>query len=133
MEDDGERDLRIVVVGPCASGKSTLVGNLCSSGYNIRACAQEHSYVPQLWKGFSKADILIFLDAELSTIAQRQNCAGWTQARLDKQRLRLAHARTHCDFCLQTDNLSREQVAERVEGFLRARGVTPKTRAESHD
>jgi len=137
MEDDGERGPRIVVVGPCAAGKSTLVGNL-TKGYNIRSCAQEHSSMPQLWKRFSKAEILIFLDAELPTIARRQQRSDWTQARLDEQRLRLAHARAHCDLYLPTDDLSRTQVADRVEKFLHARGIvsgdgSPNTGDEDHD
>jgi len=138
MEEDGERGPRIVVVGPCAAGKSTLVGNLSPRGYNIRSCAQEHSCAPQLWKRFSKAEILIFLDAELPTIARRQQRSGWTQARLDEQRLRLAHARAHCDLYLPTDDLSRTQVADRVEKFLHARGIvsgdgSPNTGDEDHD
>lgn len=121
--DDGECRPRIVVVGPCAAGKTTLVGNLRSQGYNIKSCAQEHSFAPRLWKEYSKAEILVFLDAELPTIARRQNRSDWTQARLDAQRQRLSHARQHCDFYVHTDALTREQVAEAVEAFLHAQGI----------
>jgi hypothetical protein len=116
---------RIVVVGPCAAGKSTLVGNLRPKGYDIRSCVQEHSYMPDLWRRFSRADVLIFLDAQLSTIARRQGRSDWTQERLDVQRHRLAHARKHCDYYLQTDDLTREEVAERVEASLRGMRITP--------
>jgi shikimate kinase len=124
--DDIARDCpRIVVVGPCAAGKSTLVGNLRPEGFDIRSCVQEHSYMPDLWRRFSKADVLIFLDAELPTIARRQQRSDWTQERLDEQYRRLAHARAHCDLYVATDDLTREEVAERVRGFLRSTQILP--------
>jgi shikimate kinase len=126
VDDEGEHSPRIVVVGPCAAGKTTLVSNLRPLGYNIKSCVQEHSFTPQLWKKFSKAEILVFLDAELPTIARRQNRSDWTQRRLDGQRHRLADARAKCDLCLSTDNLTREQVADAVQGFLREQGVIPR-------
>ena len=125
MTDEKENGPRIVVVGPCAAGKTTLVNNLRPRGYNIKSCVQEHSFTPQLWLKFSKAEILVFLDAELSTIARRQNRSDWTQSRLDGQRRRLTHARAHCDLYLSTDNLTREQVADAVVAFLRGRSVFP--------
>ena len=124
MEED-ERSPRIVVVGPCAAGKTTLVGRLRQKQYNIRSCAQEHSHVPRLWKRYCRADVLVYLDADLDTISQRQNRTDWTLARLGEQHRRLADARLHCDFYLCTDVLTREQVAARVEGFLRERGFVP--------
>ena len=125
MDEPGEGGPRIVVVGPCAAGKTTLVNNLRPRGYHIKSCVQEHSFVPDLWKRFSKADVLVFLDAELQTIAQRQDRSDWTQLRLDGQRQRLAHARVHCDLYLRTDLLTREQVAEAVASFLSARDIAP--------
>jgi len=121
--------LQIVVVGPCAAGKSTLVANLRPKGYRIKVCGQEHSFVPDLWRRFSRADVLIFLDAELPTIAQRQRRTDWTPDKLDAQRQRLEHARTHCDLYLPTDALTREQVAAHVEAFLNHLGI----RAEKND
>ncbi len=123
MEEDPDSRPRIVVVGPCAAGKNTLVGNLRPRGYDIRSCAQEHSYVPDLWQRFDKADVLIYLDAQLPTIARRQQRSDWTQDRLDTQRGRLAHARAHCDFYLATDSLAREEVAAQVQRFLEGRGI----------
>lgn len=130
MEGDGpprpaSPAAQIVVVGPCAAGKSTLIANLHPQGYNIKVCAQEHSFVPDLWKRFSRADVLIFLDAQLPTITARQNRTDWTQPRLDAQQQRLAHARAHCDFYLPTDALSRERVAQRVREFLHEIGIRP--------
>jgi predicted ATPase len=122
--DPGVRP-RVVVVGPCAAGKTTLVTNLRAKGFNILACAQEHSFAPQLWRWSSQPAVLVFLDAELSTIARRQNRQDWTQRDLDEQHVRLAHARQHSDFYLQTDALTREQVADAVERFLRQNGIEP--------
>jgi shikimate kinase len=125
MDDEDQRGPRIVVVGPCAAGKTTLVNNLRRLGYNIQSCAQEHSSVPELWKERCRADVLVHLDAELETIAQRQNRADWTAARLDAQRRRLANARLHCDLYLRTDALTREQVAAAAAAFLREHGIAP--------
>jgi hypothetical protein len=125
MEDAGRRALRIVVVGPCAAGKTTLVSNLCRLGYNIHSCAQEHSSVSRLWTVRCRADVLIHLDAELETIARRQNRTDWTMRRLDAQRHRLVDARKHCDLYLRTDGLTREQVAAAAAEFLQSRGILP--------
>ena len=81
--------------------------------------------MPRLWQVFSRAEILIYLDAELQTIARRQKRSDWTEADLSEQRRRLAHARAHCDLYLPTDELTREQVANAVEAYLRERGVMP--------
>jgi guanylate kinase len=123
MNRDRESGPQIVVVGPCAAGKTTLVNNLRPKGYTIKSCVQEHSFTPDLWRRFSKADVLIFLDAQLTTIVARQNRSDWTQRRLDAQRRRLSHAREHCDYYLQTDNLTREEVADAVEAYLIGRGI----------
>ncbi len=42
--------MRVVIVGPCASGKSVLVEGLTRLGYDAQACAQEHSYLPTMWQ-----------------------------------------------------------------------------------
>ena len=125
MGDVDEPSPRIVVVGPCAAGKTTLVNQLRAKGYNIRSCAQEHSYVAQLWRQFSRAEVLIYLDADSATIARRQQRSDQTPLRLDAQRRRLSHARTHCDLYVPTDDLTRQQVVNVVEAFLAQRGLSP--------
>jgi hypothetical protein len=122
MTDVDKRRLRVVVVGPCAAGKTTLVANLRPLGYDVHSCAQEHSAVPQLWKKRCRADVLVYLDAALETIGRRQNRTDWTMTRLAAQHKRLADARKHCDLYLSTDDLSREQVAAAVDAFLQERG-----------
>jgi hypothetical protein len=107
----------IAVVGPCAAGKSSLVQRLRARGYNARCVAQDHSYVPDMWRRITAPDLLIYLDAELSTIARRRSI-GWIERTLNDERHRLRHARQHCDLYLPTDDLTEKEVAERVIGFL---------------
>ncbi|MFL5732264.1 MAG: hypothetical protein ACJ78Q_03605 [Chloroflexia bacterium] len=111
----------VVVVGVCSSGKSTLVRKLREAGYDARACAQEHSYVPHLWQ-LSNPGVLIYLDASLPTIRRRRR-AKWRQEILDQEHHRLSHARRHCDLFIPTDGLLPEDVASRAVGFLRTRAA----------
>jgi energy-coupling factor transporter ATP-binding protein EcfA2 len=115
---------RVVVVGPDAVGKSTLVKRLRALGYNARSCAQDHSYVPDMWRRLSRPDFLVFLDARLETIARRREI-DWGQRRLDVLLARLAHARAHCDLYLPTDGLTRSEVVRQVRVALSAAGIEP--------
>jgi len=110
---------KIIVVGVCSAGKSTLVSRLKEAGYDAHACSQEHSYVPYLWQ-LSEPDVLVYLDASLHTIRRRRR-TKWHQGVLDEEHRRLAHAREHCDIYIPTDGLLPEDVAARVVGFLRGR------------
>lgn len=122
---DEKHDLpRVVVVGPDAAGKTELVRRLQALGYNARSCAQDHSYVPDMWRRIARPDFLIYLDARLETIARRR-VIDWGQERLDQLNVRLAHARAHCDLYLATDELEAEEVVERVRGALEAAGIVP--------
>lgn len=100
----------VKIVGVCASGKSTLGQALQQAGYAVYACAQEHSYVPDLWRRLHPADVLVFLDAGADTVAQRRHTAEPVRPWLAEQRQRLAHARQHCDLYLPTDDLTPEEV-----------------------
>ena len=119
----------MVVVGPDAAGKSTLVERLRERGYNARSCAQEHSYVPDMWRRVSNPDFLVFLDVQLETTARRR-AIDWGQERVDAQQARLAHARAHCDLYVQTDGLTRLDVVERVRTGLSAAGIAPAARSD---
>ena len=110
-------DLRIALVGPCASGKSALGRRLRELGYSVREPAQEHSFVPDMWQRFVDPDLLVFLDVTLATIEARGR-TRWIQSYLDEQHRRLRHARQHCDLYLSTDHLTEEEVLERVLAFL---------------
>lgn len=116
----------IKVVGPCASGKTTLADRLRAAGYHARQIAQEHSDVPDMWRRLHPPDILIYLDARDETILRRR--PGETLAAiLPRERKRLAHARAHADLVLETDALTPEEVFQRVVSFLRSLGVEPGT------
>ena len=104
------------VIGPSGSGKSSLVRALRERGYNARAVAQEHSYVPHLWQR-SRPDVLVYLDASVRTIRARGR-PRWRPALLDVEHERLAHAREHADLYIPTDGLAPEDVASRVATFL---------------
>lgn len=108
---------RIVVVGPCASGKSALVNLLRERGYNAHAAAQEHSYVKTMWQ-MTKPSHLIFLEVNLPTIKQRRR-VSWGEDYLQEELVRLAHARANADIIIDTNNLTVEQVAECALEFLK--------------
>src|SRR5512135_1742973 len=104
MDSDHKRQLNIVIVGPCASGKSTLVAGLHACGFeHARVMAQEHSGVRDLWKVRGRPDCLIFLDARRETIGARQHRSDWTDEYLAEQLNRLRSARVECDLYLPTD------------------------------
>jgi len=107
----------IVIVGPCAAGKSSLAEGLRQAGWQARQIAQEHSYVANMWQVLSQPDILVFLDAQFETCTRRKSL-DWTPADYQAQQERLAHARQHCDFYLATDALSADQVLERTLSWL---------------
>lgn len=115
---------RVVVVGPDAAGKTELAKRLRAQGYNARSCAQDHSYVPDMWQRISKPDFLVYLDAQMETIARRRTI-DWGQERLDKLNARLAHARAHCNLYLPTDDLEPSEVANRVQAALSTAGIVP--------
>ncbi len=107
---------RIVIVGPCASGKSALVNILREQGYNAHASAQEHSYVPTMWM-MTNPSHLIYLDANLPSICQRRK-VSWGEDYLEEENRRLAHARAHADIIIDTSNFSLDDVASQALQFL---------------
>jgi hypothetical protein len=117
--------MRIKVVGPCASGKSMLALRLRALGYDATSAAQDHSYVPDMWRRLNPPDLLIYLDGSLETARRRRGDVSspsrWDQDYLDEQTHRLRHARAHCHLYLSTDGLSEEEVLARVLEFLRSR------------
>ncbi|GAP64372.1 hypothetical protein ARMA_2795 [Ardenticatena maritima] len=110
---------RIAVVGPCASGKSTLVRRLRAEGWDARMPAQEHSYVPDMWQRLSKPDVLIYLDADNETLRRRRPGHTLNDTYLAQERERLQHAYAHADLILDTTHLTPEEVYQRVMDFIR--------------
>lgn len=110
---------RIGIVGPCTSGKTTLINNLrqLDLRVDLRHIAQEHSYVQTMWKVIAKPDWLIYLDVSYPVSLTRKNL-NWTEADYLEQIRRLQHARQHADFYILTDSLTPQQVTEKVKTFL---------------
>ncbi len=108
---------RILIVGPCGSGKTTLTETLGAIGIHVIQVAQEHSFVQDLWSRGVPPDVLIFLDASFETCTRRKRFRWLERDYLEQQR-RLAHARAHCNFYLATDHISTIEVRNRVVEFL---------------
>jgi hypothetical protein len=119
---DDYRNRYIVIVGPCAAGKSTLRDCLLARGFTqVRVVAQEHSGVRDLWKMRGYPEVLIFLDVEAATANTRQGRSDWTPAAHAEQLHRLQQARAACDLYLPTDEFSPDEVADRVEQCIFAK------------
>ncbi len=107
----------IGVVGPCGSGKSTLIAGLERHGYRCRHIAQEHSYVKHMWQVITKPDILIYLQSsfEVSTSRRRLN---WLRSDYEEQQARLSHALEHAHLTVDTNTLTVDEVLARVLDYL---------------
>lgn len=106
-------DGRIAVVGVCGSGKSTLAAALRLHGYEARECAQEHSYIPDMWQRISRPQVLVYLAATHKMVLSRL-CSYVTAELYQEQVNRLAHARAHASIYVNTDDLTAEQVLVKV-------------------
>jgi hypothetical protein len=115
----------IKVVGPCKSGKSTLVAGLRAAGYAARSCGQEHSEIPTMWQRIAPPDCLIFLDVNPETQQARVDRSDWSEELMRIQQRRLAHARQHASLVVSTDHATPAEVLRQVEDFLTARGLPP--------
>ena len=116
----------VIVVGPCGSGKTTLVAALTKEGYRVRAVAQEHSAIPKLWHHGGEPAALVVLSATpmIITARRRADFPVWLH---EQQIARLASAREHADLTIDTDRLTAQEVLTRVVGFLGSRGIKPQT------
>ena len=114
---------RVVVVGPCASGKSTLVESLRQLGYDAVVSAQEHSDVPTLWRR-SRPSALVVLTVDLPTTSRRRH-RQWpaTLHHVQRDRLRLAVAEATAT--IDTSSLSPMAVLAATTRVLREIGVVP--------
>jgi len=109
--------VRVVLVGICGSGKSSLARGLRHLGYEVRECGQEHSDVPHMWRVISRPDVLIFLDASEDE-TRRRGETHYIPGFVDTERQRLADARANCDLYIMTDKLSEIAVLEIAHDFL---------------
>ncbi len=113
----GRRAPRIGVVGPCGSGKSTLIAGLEKHGYACRHIAQEHSYVQAMWQVISNPDVLLFLDVSFPVSTARRRL-HWQKKDYEEQLRRLHHARQHAQVVIDTDNLTPDQVLQKALAYL---------------
>jgi guanylate kinase len=114
----------IGIVGPCASGKTTLIYSLNKLGIQARHIAQEHSYVKNMWEKITHPDILIFLDVSYPQTIERRKL-NWSIEDYQEQHRRLTHAREAADFYILTDNWTADDVLNRVLDFLETKNTTP--------
>ena len=107
---------KIVVVGPCAAGKSTLVSALRGLGYDAHVSGQEHSEIVTLWQ-HSQPDVLIALEADITAVRDRRG-DSWPEWLHDLQVRRLADASRAADLSIDTTTLSIQAVIARVVAYL---------------
>jgi chloramphenicol 3-O-phosphotransferase len=109
---------RVVVVGPCASGKTTLARGLQQLGYQATVCGQEHSDIPTLWRR-REPDVLIGLMVDLETIRRRRG-RSWPETIYERQRRRLAEAMARADIVLDATRLDPSEVLAAAVHALQA-------------
>lgn len=115
---------RVVVVGPCAAGKTTLVTGLRRLGYEAMVCGQEHSEIPTLWR-HTTPDVVVALDVALPVLRQRRG-GTWPEWLYLVQRRRLRQARDAAVVRIDTSTIDPETVLRRVVASLRNRpGMQP--------
>ena len=114
-----EESSRIVVVGPCAAGKSTLVEALQARGYDAHVSGQEHSAIASLWQR-THPDILIALEVDISAVRARRG-ADWPEWLHDLQVQRLRAASAAANLTINTTDISPDCVVDRVVAFLSGR------------
>jgi GTPase SAR1 family protein len=107
---------KIVVVGPCAAGKSTLVTALRELGYDAHVSGQEHSEIATLWR-HSQPDVLIALDVDIRAVRDRRG-GSWPEWLHDLQVRRLAAASRAANLVIDTTVLSPQTVVDRVLAYL---------------
>jgi len=118
MDEPPSSSLLIGVVGPCGSGKSTLIKGLNQHGYTCRHIAQEHSYVPAMWQIITKPSFLIYLHASFQTSTIRRKL-NWNKSDHEEQLRRLSHAHKHANIIINTDDLTPSQVLQQALDFLK--------------
>jgi cytidylate kinase len=107
---------RIVVVGPCGSGKTTLVDHLREQGYDARVVAQEHSIIRDLWQK-RHPDVVVALNLDLETLRARRSPI-WSEEVFALQQGRLKDAFAAADMVINTAEHDEETVVTMVTDWL---------------
>lgn len=113
----GRNSPRVVVVGPCASGKTTLVARLKRLGVDARVSGQEHSAIGNLWRRLDP-DVLIALDIDLETLRLRRT-PDWPRSIYEVQRERLRDAFGVADAVIDTSSVTEDDVVRQVLELLK--------------
>ena len=122
MSDPEPKQKYVGIVGPCSAGKSTLIANLRQLGYLGKHIAQEHSFVPDMWKRVVDPRVLIYLDVSYEESMKRRPL-DMNLSEFDEQNFRLEHARRNADFYLHTDNVTMQDVKKIVVNYLRQTNI----------
>jgi GTPase SAR1 family protein len=109
--------LKIAVVGGCGSGKSTIVGELCSLGYDAYVVGQEHSAVAHLWSR-QGPDVVVYLDVTLAAVRERRD-RNWPEWLYEKQQERLRDARGAADVRVNTSVLTVDETVRKITEHLK--------------
>jgi deoxyadenosine/deoxycytidine kinase len=123
MMYDGDHAIRaassltVVIVGPCASGKSTLAANLQQHGVDARVSGQEHSEIGTLWRR-QDPDLVIGLRIDLETLRARRG-STWSASLFDRQLQRLQAAYDAADIVLDTGTLNESEALSAVLTYIR--------------
>lgn len=120
-------DDAIVVVGPCAAGKTTLVQRLVDAGVPARAIAQEHSVVPTLFLRYPGAG-LIYLTADWTVLRRRRPRSGGRAQYAEEMRV-LQAARAAAALVVHTDSRTPDAVAALVLSWWQHHGLAAATDA----
>ena len=107
---------RIVLVGPCASGQTTLVERLKAVGLDAAVSGQEHSGVRGLWRRMDP-DVVVALDVDRATIRKRRS-PDWPESIYRAQRERLAQAFAGADLIIDTATHDEDAVVGLVTSWL---------------
>ena len=113
---------RLVVIGPCASGKTTLVGGLRRLGYDAAVCGQEHSEIPTLWR-HTAPDVVIALEIDLATLRRRRG-SEWPEWLYQVQQRRLRQAVSSASIRVDAGRLDEAGVLREVTERLTELGAT---------
>lgn len=108
---------RVVVVGPCAAGKSTLAEGLRRLGFSAMPVGQEHSEIPSLWQ-HTDPDVVVALDADLDTIRRRRGEESWPEWLYLTQQRRLQEAQDAAALRIDTAAMGPDDVLATVAAFL---------------